>query len=65
MKYALIPLRGAIDSNVTMGFLLLDLVNVNWGIQCVCVFVYLFVCVCVCVRACMRAQLIPNMIGLT
>lgn len=46
MKYALIPLRGAIDSNAMTRFLLLDLVNVIWGIQwCACV------CACVRVRA--------------
>lgn len=44
MKYVLISLRGAIDSDAMIGFHLLDLVNVNWGIQW---------CVYVCVRACM------------
>ena len=54
MKYVLIPLRGAIDSNAVIEFLLLELVNVNWGIYC---------CVYVCVFP--SARLIPNMIGLT
>lgn len=41
MKYVLIPLRRAIDSDALIGFPLLDLVNVSWGYSCVCV------CVCV------------------
>lgn len=52
MKYVLILLRGAIDSNAMIVFLLLDLVNVIWGIQW-----------CVLLGVC--AKLIPNMIGLT
>lgn len=51
MKYVLIPLRGAIDSN----FFPLTWYMSTWEYSGLCVCVHVYVC----------AQLIPNTIGLT